>query len=672
MAVSSLLTRFQSWIEEMETMPAGPLSAGLVLAGTVAVRNLLEVMVANNPAFKGLSALIHYPLAYVAPFLALTLVLAFWSRVAPARVARLMVLAWLLTLIPPLADLLLHHRSETPTIGYLVAEPIDLPRIFLNFFNPWANFGGTTPGIRIEAAAAVLLGGVYVALKARSFLRVSGAMISIYLTSLFFFTLPVLVLTLFRLTKPRITRDDFLWGQGTIFRPDTETSPDSMAILWLVPLIGGLVLAWRRLEKRHPNESWFGGVWGRPDAPGLVLGLSLVVWAGQMAAIWINFPVETNLISAPFDRLAVLGAALAVLLAGSVAVRRNSSDRVLLGLCLMGAVCLTAALGRTVAMGITATVGPLLFLGSPWIPRRFQIAAGPLIAVVGTIAAWATGHALVVGPEGFARLPQDPVWFVAAGGLGLGVLTATGCRLSPVWGAVTAGVTAGAGTLVLGGWTLALIGLGAGAVSGFFGRWADTERPSTEGFWTGLLMGITLLILGRGAVTAPAVREELNRESRNQPRLSVIRAEQYEKENRWETARSFYKEALKFAPDYLPAMRGLGLGVVKNEPEKFAMGLDLLEKVARNPQALPTDWSNLASAYIRQGRWSEALPLLEKAFARDPYNTDILFNRAAALESGPDKEAARRAWQEFLNRAQHLPELQAEVQEVRKRLKALP
>ena len=59
----------------------------------------------------------------------MTLVLALLARVAPSRVARLMVLAWLLTLIPPLADLVLHHKSEAPTIGYMVAEPVDLPRI---------------------------------------------------------------------------------------------------------------------------------------------------------------------------------------------------------------------------------------------------------------------------------------------------------------------------------------------------------------------------------------------------------------------------------------------------------------------------------------------------------------------------------------------------------------
>ena len=52
-----------------------------------------------------------------------SLTLAVFARRAPARVARLMNVAWILTALPPLADLLLHRAAEKPAIGYLLADP---------------------------------------------------------------------------------------------------------------------------------------------------------------------------------------------------------------------------------------------------------------------------------------------------------------------------------------------------------------------------------------------------------------------------------------------------------------------------------------------------------------------------------------------------------------------
>lgn len=668
---TTLLARFRRFVEEMETLPAGPGTVLLVLGGIIAVRNLLEVMVANNPAFKGLSALVHYPLAYLAPFLALTLVLAFWSRVAPNRVARLMVLAWLLTLVPPVADLALHHRTEAPTIGYLVADPADLGRIFRDFFNPWAAFGGTTPGIRIEAAAAVLLGGVYVALRGRSWLRTAGAMASIYITCLFFFALPILTLAFFRLVNPKTTRADLLWGQGAVFRPDPDTSPDSTAILWLIPVLLGLFFAWRKLERRDPEEAWFSGSWGSSAASGFLPGLALALLAGLVTASMIRIPPDAPQAQAPLDTLAPLGGMLALLLAGSAVLHRHGAAPAQAGLALAAAVCLAAALGRTAAMGLAAAAGPLVFLGTVWLPPRFRFLAAIPIGAIATLGAWAAGFALVVGPEGFARLPQAAIWFALAGGGGLGILTLAGWNAPPFWGALVAALTTGTATWAMGGPALGAVGTVAGAVAGFFGRWADRQSPRRSGIWTGLLMGTAILILGRGAVTAPEIREALKKESLHNPRLEVIRAEQYEKEGNWDTARTLYREALKYSPDYLPALRGLGLGLVKHDPPRLAMGIEMMEKAARHPQALPTDLSNLASVYIQKDRAAEALPLLERARSGDPFNTDILFNRAAALEALGEKEAARQAWGEYIGRARRFPELAGEVQQARKRLKAL-
>ena len=103
---------FRAFVERMEELPIGPGALAATLAGIIALRNVLEIVVAKNPVFHGISAFVHYPMAYVAPFFALTLVLALWAGVASARVARLMLMAWLLTLVPPVADLVLHRTHD--------------------------------------------------------------------------------------------------------------------------------------------------------------------------------------------------------------------------------------------------------------------------------------------------------------------------------------------------------------------------------------------------------------------------------------------------------------------------------------------------------------------------------------------------------------------------------
>ncbi|MEN6526782.1 MAG: hypothetical protein ABFD65_09875, partial [Candidatus Polarisedimenticolia bacterium] len=218
--------RLLALMDAIEGQAWGPLATLALLAAVVAPRTLLEIAVPRNPVFAGLAAFVHYPLAYAAPFLALSLTLAVFARRAPARVARLMNVAWILTALPPLADLLLHRAAEKPAIGYLLADPSELGRIALRFFDPRVPLVGTTPGIRIEALAAVLLGALYVFLRTRRPLRAVGCAVAVYFVSFFFFALPTLVAGFFRFFNPRLALDDVLRGEGVFFRAIGEDAPD--------------------------------------------------------------------------------------------------------------------------------------------------------------------------------------------------------------------------------------------------------------------------------------------------------------------------------------------------------------------------------------------------------------------------------------------------------------
>ncbi|RMF75206.1 MAG: hypothetical protein D6738_04325, partial [Acidobacteria bacterium] len=392
--------------DAVEDAPLGPGRALAVLAAVIALRNVLELVVATNPAFGGLAAFVHYPLAYAGPFVSLTLVLAAWGGRPPARLARLMLAAWLLTLAPPLADVLLGLHHETPTIGYLQADPVDLPRVFARFFDPTASFGGTTAGIRLETLAAVVLAATYVLVRRRGVARAAGAAASVYVVSLGWFTLPLLVVVALRAFFPGAGLDDLIRGEGLLVRPDPEAAPDAAATLWLVVVLLGIGALWSRLERRHAAADRWLGPRGAAARPGLALLAAAALVSGLATTIALRFPEDAVITRAPFDLLGTLGAlvTLGALLAAAEAAARGESVRAA-GLALAGfAGC--AALGAAAALGLAvAAAAPLPALLLPWRrawPRAVAAGLGTGLSAFG--AAWA-GAALVAGEETFARLP---------------------------------------------------------------------------------------------------------------------------------------------------------------------------------------------------------------------------------------------------------------------------
>lgn len=180
-----------------------PISLGrwlLLLAAIIVLRHFLEQMSGQAKTLYFLSYFIHYPLAYVAPLLALSVLLAALARERIERVTKLMLFAWLLTLLPPLIDILAHRSAEAPQlIGYLIPRESSLWAAFVNLLNPaYQRFQGTTTGIRVEAALGCLLGAYYVFLKTRNAGRAVASFFAIYVTMFFFFALPPITLAVAR------------------------------------------------------------------------------------------------------------------------------------------------------------------------------------------------------------------------------------------------------------------------------------------------------------------------------------------------------------------------------------------------------------------------------------------------------------------------------------------
>lgn len=679
-----MIRRFWPFLERttlhFESLPWSGWQLAAAVAGIVAVRNMLEILVARNPVFEALAALVHYPLAYVAPFVALTLVLAGLAGVLPSRVARLMTLAWLLTLLPPLLDLLLHSAGAEPTIGYLLADPQDLPRIWLRFFDPRTSLVGTTVGIRLETLAAVLLAPVYVLLRSRRWWRALVAMPAVYVASLFFFSLPVLMLGLFRVIGLGTSLEAFYRAEGALIRPDRATSADSLAILWLVPLLLLMVRVWGRMERRGASREQAGPSAGHEELTlgegskrravprgweGFLLGALL---SGLAAGLWLYLPFERFTSVAPFDLLAVLGGIIAILLLVGAAGAPDALPGFRAAAVALLGLALVAALGRSVAVGLLAMTGALLPLAAGVVPARLRpVGAGVSLALAG-MGAMAAGFALVIGPDALARLPV----VVILPALGLGFVFGTWSGSARPWpagaGSLALGLAAFAAFLSLAGWTGALIAAGLACVAGLPGVWVKEREVGFA--WAGPALGLVLIGATVGLVSSEPSKSRLRQAVRCVARLEVIHGERAEERGEWDRARGYYRKALDCDEQEVDALVHLALGFMRYDKD-LPKGIRYLERARkRQPDSIAV-MSNLGAAYYHEGRLAEARDLLERVCVRDPRNLTALFNLAQVSDELGQRERAIEIYRRFHDLAYGRPEFESDVRRVRKRLKQL-
>ncbi len=244
-------------VDPIEQLPMGLGRWLLVLAAIIVLRHFLEQVAGQQKTLYFLSYFLHYPLAYIAPLLTLSVVLSWLSGERVERVTKLMLFAWLLTLLPPLIDIAFARTRETPElIGYLLPKGDRLWPAFVNLLNPaYREFQGTTAGIRIEAALGCLLGAFYVHLKTRNLARAVGSFFVIYATMFFFFALPPITVATVRFLGGDVANVyQLFFAKASIHRAFVNATPFGLSDLSNA-LIDLMVLApvlavWVRLYDR--------------------------------------------------------------------------------------------------------------------------------------------------------------------------------------------------------------------------------------------------------------------------------------------------------------------------------------------------------------------------------------------------------------------------------------
>ena len=323
-----------------------------------------------------------------------------------------MLLAWGLTLLPPLLDALT-SRAHEAQIGYLILGERPWLGTLLRFFDPAHPLEGTTPGIRIEAALACLLGAGYVWLRApgQRVLRALGTAAAVYLTSFSFFTMPSLYQRAVSLVLPGVSYRSLLIGVGRVSRPAIEVVRfDQAILLYLIPLtllLGALALARTRPEMLPRiaalSAASEGPAWAIVCALGTAAGWTILDSVAQPAA------------SAPFDALSRVAACAALGLAGcglalvtptpERTARDGMQERVAGAVILAAAALLAGACSLDVAASCTMALGAgLLARAIPAVLPRAALAPQAASGIA-TLAAFLAGWSLAAGSDALVVLP---------------------------------------------------------------------------------------------------------------------------------------------------------------------------------------------------------------------------------------------------------------------------
>ncbi len=414
----------------IDTIEGMPISLGrwlVILAAIIALRHFLEQVSGQLKTTYFLSYFIHYPLAYLAPLLGLSIVLAVMAKERIERVTKLMLFAWLLTLLPPLLDLLLAGGGENPElIGYLIPDHTGLGAAFANLLNPFYHgFQGTTAGIRLEAAVGCVLAGVYVHLKTRSFGRALLAVVVVYPTMFFFFALPPITVAITRLFGAEIDNVyQLFFARANVYRAFVNVTPFALSdlsnslidLIVLVPILK----VWYWLYDREGFWRFARSV----DAPTVGLHLAATVAGIVLGARLLMGSTGAVSVAHPFDAISLVGLILASFFTAQAATymrrwfagsgeatspeERMSTMR--LGLVMMAFALLFSVSVSYVAMTyVIATLAIyVLYFAPPFRLGRYTPLAGLMVGGV-VLFSLSLGYCAYAGEQAALWLPKSVV-----------------------------------------------------------------------------------------------------------------------------------------------------------------------------------------------------------------------------------------------------------------------
>jgi Flp pilus assembly protein TadD len=624
----------------------------------ILVRNLLEILSGRNPVYLPLQFFVHYPLAYLAPLLALALLLHVASGVPLARVAHLMVPVWTLTLLPPLVDLV--AARGTPAIGYLDVRFSDPRRIMLGFFDPRARFEGTTAGIRFEAALACLLGAAYVVWRRHvgtgsrpslsTLVRAVVAAVGIYLVALAFFTLPHLAALAATAVLPASAGP--FYSVPRILASSPGAVPlfvDQLCVDYLAPLCLALLAIWACRVRpglfatlRRAGVGPATVTTGALAASGLAFGAA--VRMSEQGALPVPAPLD--LLSAAGILLAAVlgstGARLAHLDANPQAAPGPARDAGFAALAL--ALCLGAAAGGACLTLLATSFALHLFSGwRPFSSEPLRAITAAVAAAVGGLAVFAAGLTWAIDVDALAAVPPR----LAFGMLASLTLVSLGGLLAPPlptplgvvpW--IAAGPCLAIGLAAPA--RVVAVSLLPGAAAGLL-RGRGWPRASIARW---VASGGVVLPLAAVLLSAPS-RQALGDEAVKQPKWIVRRAMGLEDAGRSAEAIAAYRRALGLDPSQARVRARLGELLLKVGDRSGAM-VEFREAARLDPSEVPAR-QQLGALLLEAEDPSAALGPLDEAAVLAPDDPTVAFTRAQALSRLPGRrEQALRAWTDYL------------------------
>jgi tetratricopeptide (TPR) repeat protein len=527
-------------------------------------------------------------------------------------------------------------------------------------------------------------------------MRAAGAVGAIYVTSLGFFTLPVLFVRLLRPLMPGLTIQTLFGLAGRVGRPvDPTERADQAVLLYLVPLT--LVLAGVALGRA--NRSLLARV-GSALLGSHGPGWAMLALAGGLSGWSILEGVPAPASASPFDPLALCAVPVAALLAGAGVmllaapaagapgrlpvpdgmvradpgpVRGDAATGTALLACawvlaaaasVPSAACLAMALGAATLGRGSASLLPRA-IGAP------QLAAG-----VAALGAFLAGYAVTAGAEALVLLPAPLLAIVLASGFLADVPSmrrprAVASNRAAAW---LAAASAGAAPIMVLAGTAFAVGDAPGLVAALVaGAFAAGSLLFARVIDAPLLASLALTgaaaMVGL-ATTAPASLPAWREMALSSPTYYMRLSQNVEAAGDLERAAGAAAEAVRRAPGTASTHQRLGL--VRARRGDMAGALEAFRKASSLSPEEGSIQVNLASALIQTGAPGEALERLDAAIARSTGTATALFNRARALDDLGRHAEAESAWREYLKLAQGRPEEASTVEFAHRRLAAGP
>lgn len=200
--------KLKPFFEKLENTPMTLPAWLLSFSAIVMIRIGLESFSAKQGDLFTVTSFAHLYFFFISAILSLILIMWFFTKENITKISRLALYGWVISLTPPIVDLIISKGSGGYIISYLFEEPSDLFGTFVTFFGDTFT-NGMTYGVRTQVALAIILVGIYVFSKTKNWFKAFGAGFSVYVVIYLFAILPTL-LTIFEKWSLSITRPDII------------------------------------------------------------------------------------------------------------------------------------------------------------------------------------------------------------------------------------------------------------------------------------------------------------------------------------------------------------------------------------------------------------------------------------------------------------------------------